>query len=76
MVVKSEFISEPQFLECWISRHLASLDPEVLKRGFELGFDSRVCRLLQALRVATGAWDVNQLLVVGALTRQQSMFGV
>ena len=28
-----------------------------------------VLRFLQALQVATGAWNVNRLLVVGALTR-------
>jgi hypothetical protein len=34
-----------------------------------LGFDDGVFRFLQALQVATGACNVNQLLVVGALTR-------
>jgi hypothetical protein len=33
------------------------------------GFDNCVLRFLQALQVVTGAWNVNQLFVVGALTR-------
>src|SRR5216684_4455689 len=33
------------------------------------GFDNCVWRFLQALLVASGAWDVNQLLVAGVLTR-------
>ncbi len=43
-----------------------SMEAEVRVR---LGFDNGVFRFLQALEVATGAWDINQLPAVGALTR-------
>jgi hypothetical protein len=35
------------------------------------GFDNCVLRFLQALLVGTGAWNVNQLLVVRVSTRQR-----
>jgi len=46
-----------QFFECWISRHLTFLDPEVSKRGFDSTLDD-IRRALPSPRSLQGTRDL------------------